>query len=100
MAKEKKIIAELSVIPIGLGPSVSKYVKEAIRELKSSNVRVELSSMGTILEADNIDDLLEAVKRAHEAVFKAGAVRVVTTLKIDERRDKKLTIESKLEALK
>ena len=98
--KKKKIIAELSVIPLGLGPSVSRYVKEAIRELKSSNIRFELSAMGTVLEADNIDALFEAVKMAHEAVFKAGALRVVTTLKIDDRRDKALSIESKLKAIK
>ncbi|MBN2518617.1 MAG: MTH1187 family thiamine-binding protein [Candidatus Altiarchaeota archaeon] len=100
MAKEKKIVAELSVVPLGVGPSVSKYVKEAIRQLKSGNVRVELGAMGTVLEADDMDDLLEAVKMAHEAVFRAGAVRVVTTLKIDERRDKNLSIESKLKAIK
>jgi uncharacterized protein (TIGR00106 family) len=100
MAKEGKIIAELSILPLGVGPSVSRYVKEAVKELKLSGMRVELSAMGTILEADNIDSLLEAVKRAHESVFKAGAERVVTTLKVDERRDKAMSIESKLRAIK
>ncbi len=100
MANEQKIIAELSVVPLGSGPSVSKYVKAAIRELKSSNVRVELSAMGTILEAGSIDDILKAAKRAHEAAFQAGAVRVVTTLKIDDRRDKIQSIESKLAAIR
>ena len=36
----------------------------------------------------------------HEAVFDAGAMRVLTTVKIDERRDKPSSISSKVEAVK
>ncbi len=100
MAEKSRVVAELSVVPLGVGPSVSKYVKEALKELRSSGVRVEPGAMGTIIEADDMDKLLEAVKRAHEAVFRAGAIRVVTTLRIDDRRDKELSIESKLAAIK
>lgn len=100
MAKERRIIAELSVVPLGVGPSVSRYVKAAITELKAaSEVRVELGAMGTVLEADDMDELLGAVRRAHDAAFEAGAQRVVTTLRMDERRDKRLSIESKLESV-
>lgn len=96
---EKKIIAELSVVPLGVGTSVGRYVKAALVELQKSRVRVEPSAMGTVLEAEDMDTLLETVKEAHEAVFKAGAKRVVTTLKIDDRRDKELSIESKLKSI-
>jgi len=98
--KQKMILAELSVVPLGVGTSVSGYVKAALKELEKSTVKVKPTAMGTILEAEDIDSLLDAVKNAHEAVFDAGAKRVVTTLKIDDRRDKNLTIESKLEAIK
>jgi len=36
----------------------------------------------------------------HEAVFNAGVMRVVTTIKIDDRRDKTSTMDSKMESLK
>jgi uncharacterized protein (TIGR00106 family) len=100
MEKEKRLIAELSIVPLSEGSSVSNYVKEALKELRATGLRVEPTAMGTILEADDMDSLLEAVKRAHEAVFRAGAMRAVTTLKIDDRRDKKLSIEGKLKSIK
>lgn len=94
------IVADLSIIPIGVGESVSRYVKRAVEELKSSGLRVELGAMSTVLEARNIDELFEAVKRAREAVFEMGAKRVYTILRIDERRDKELSIEGKLSKLR
>jgi uncharacterized protein (TIGR00106 family) len=54
--------------------------------------------MGTILEG-SFDQVLEAVRQVHEVPFTLGALRVVTTLKIDERRDRKLTISGKLESV-
>lgn len=95
------IIAELSVVPLGTtSPSVSKYVKTALEELKRSGVKFEVGAMSTTIETENLETLFSAVKMAHEAVFTAGAKRVVTTLKIDDRRDKDASIISKLEALK
>jgi len=93
------IIAELSTFPIGEGTSLSRYVKAAVRELESCNVRVTRGAMGTVIEADDLDILMAAVKRAHEAVVKAGAKRVYTTLKIDDRRDVERTADDKLASL-
>ena len=36
----------------------------------------------------------------HEVPFAKGAMRVITTLKIDDRCDKKLTMKGKLDAVK
>jgi uncharacterized protein (TIGR00106 family) len=55
--------------------------------------------MGTLLEADNPDDLFKAIKIAHEAVFKAGSQRVVTSVKIDDRRDRQRTMEDKVQSV-
>lgn len=93
------IIAEISVVPIGEGTSVSRYVKAAIEMLKRTELKVIPNPMGTVLEAKNIDSLLLGVKKAHEAVFKLGAKRVLTTIKIDERRDKKVTADNKMKAI-
>jgi len=94
------VVAELSVIPLGKDVSVSKYVKAALEVLKSANVKYELGAMSTTIEAKNLDELFSVVKMAHEAVFRMGAKRVVTTVKIDDRRDKTLSIASKLEAIR
>lgn len=95
-----KIIAELSTFPIGEGTSLSKFVKRAVQEIeKYQGVRVVHHPMGTVIEADNIDQILEITKLAHEAIFSAGAQRVLTQLKIDDRKDKSRKMEDKLKAI-
>lgn len=89
------VVVELTVIPIGTeGPSLSKYVAGALDELEEHDVKYELTSSGTIIEGD-LDEVLEAAREVHESLFDEEIKRVVTTLQIDDRRDKDLTIEGK-----
>lgn len=95
------IILEFSVVPVGTGNTgVSEYVAKACKVIESSGVRYMVTPMGTIIEADTLERALEVVKKTHEAVIEAGAKRVITTIKIDDRRDKKRRMEEKVEALK
>jgi len=43
--------------------------------------------------------VLQAVRAAHEVPFSQGALRVGTTLRIDERRDKEITMEGKVRSV-
>lgn len=70
----------------------------AIKKLK--NIKYEVTAMGTILEAEKLEEILVAVKTAHDALFRSGIKRVVSTVKIDDRRDKPRTLTSKVEAVK
>jgi uncharacterized protein (TIGR00106 family) len=80
-------VVEISVTPIGVGTSVSEYVTGCLRIVRESGIKYQLTPMGTILEGD-IRDILELVGRMHESPFNAGAVRVSTLIKIDDRRDR------------
>lgn len=92
---------DISVVPVGTsGPSVSQYVAGAVRILKNEpGIKYELTAMNTIIEGD-LDELLSLAQRMHRSAFDAGAKRVVTTIRIDERIDKPLTIEGKIKAVK
>ncbi len=92
---------DISVVPVGTKtPSVSKYVAGAVKILQHEpGIKYELTAMNTIIEGD-LDKLLTLARRMHRSAFDAGAKRVVTTLRIDERRDKPLTIEGKVKAVK
>ncbi|MBA7607889.1 hypothetical protein ES703_15058 [subsurface metagenome] len=94
-------IVELSVFPVGTDtPSISTYVASAVRVLESAkDIKYEVTGMGTIIEGD-LERLLTLVGKMHQAVFDAGAMRVETVCKIDERRDKVSTVSGKLESLK
>jgi len=94
-------IVEVSVIPLGTEtPSVSQYVARAVEVLQGEkDIKYELTAMGTIIEGD-LEHLLTLVRKMHKAVFDAGITRVVTTIKIDDRRDKISGMSSKIESLK
>jgi len=94
-------IVEFSVVPIGTkSPSISEYVVEAVKVLKKyGNLKFEVTPMGTVIEGDDLGEILKIILEAHESVFKAGARRIVTTIKIDDRRDKKETMEYKVQVV-
>lgn len=94
-------IVEVSVVPVGTKtPSVSKYVAKAVKILREEkDIKYELTAMGTIIEGD-LERLLSLVSRMHQSAFDAGAMRVVTAVKIDERRDKPSSMTSKVETVK
>jgi len=93
-------ILEISVVPIGIkGTSLSHYVADCVKVLrKEKKVKYELTSMGTNIEG-NLRDLIRVALKMHGVPFKKGAPRVLTTLKIDDRRDKKGTLEGKKKAV-
>lgn len=95
-----KIIAELSTFPVGLGTSLSKYVKQAVKQIDDfPDIRVIHHPMGTVIEVDSLDQVFTVTKLAHEAILNAGAERVVTQLRIDDRRDKSRRMEDKIAAI-
>jgi uncharacterized protein (TIGR00106 family) len=93
-------LMEITVIPLGTGTSMSKYVAKAVWALESvPEIDYELTSMGTIV-LGRMDRLLEAAQKMHQAVLDAGAKRIETTIRIDDRQDKPVNLTSKLAALK
>lgn len=93
-------IVAVSVAPLGTGSaSVSKYVAAAERILRDDGrVRYRLDPMFTTIEGD-LPVIFEIIQKMHEAVFAEGAVRVSTVIKIDERRDKQVRMEEKVQAV-
>jgi uncharacterized protein (TIGR00106 family) len=82
------VIAEVSIFPLGTRtPSVSEYVKVAVKELEAPGLKCTLGPMGTTVEAETTEEAYTAVARAQAAVFDLGVGRVYTVIKMDERRD-------------
>jgi uncharacterized protein (TIGR00106 family) len=99
---EEKIMAlmEITVVPLGMGTSLSKWVAKAVKVLETEpEIDYELTSMGTIVQG-RVDRLLEVAQKMHQAMLDAGAKRVSTTIKIDDRVDKEATLRSKLVSLR
>ncbi|MBM4447244.1 MAG: MTH1187 family thiamine-binding protein [Chloroflexi bacterium] len=96
-----RVVAEVSIIPIGTGDTgLSHHVVSCLEVLKGrKDLTYRLTPMGTVIEGP-LDKLLEAVRKMHEVPFTRGASRVVTHLKIDDRRDKPTTMASKVESVR
>ncbi len=93
-------VAEIVVVPLGTGsPSISAYVAQCLEILaKNDRIKYQLTPMGTIVEGE-VSDILRLVQEMHEVPFKNGALRVSTSLRLDERRDKELSMEGKVKAV-
>ncbi|GAA3403360.1 MTH1187 family thiamine-binding protein [Paenibacillus hodogayensis] len=94
-------IIEVTVIPVGTDTtSLSGYVAEMQRLLieAGDSIRYQLTPMSTILEGDLVV-LLNVLRRLHESPFAAGANRVCTTIKIDDRRDRPSSMEQKMRSV-
>jgi uncharacterized protein (TIGR00106 family) len=92
-------MAAVSISPVGEGTSVSRYVAAALAVARGQDaVRTRLDPMFTTLEGD-LDAIFALIRRMHEAAFEAGAVRVGTVIKLDDRRDRPAAMEDKVEAV-
>lgn len=97
---KESIIAEIKILPIGTPtPSLSRYISACVDAIKGNpNITCVVTAMGTIVQGP-MDQVLALAQRVHEIPFAMGVQRVVTTIYIDDRRDKPATIESKVKAV-
>ena len=93
-----KVIADICLIPIGVGVSLSPYVKEAYNALKKSGLPCTLGPYGTVIEGE-YEEVTGAIKAAMEAVHEKGAPRITMTIKMGSRVDKDQTAEEKVNAI-
>lgn len=93
-----KVIADLCVVPLGVGVSVSKYVAACEKVLAEAGLKTSLHAYGTNIEGD-WDAVFAAIKRCHEAVHAMGAPRITTTLKFGTRTDREQTMEDKVRSV-
>ena len=94
------ILAQLSVYPLGEGISLSRFVKKGVQVIKESGFTYEIGGLSTAIQVPDLDSLFFLVKKVHQAHLDEGAKRIVIDLKVDDRRDKDATIESKRKAVK
>jgi uncharacterized protein (TIGR00106 family) len=92
------MIVELSVIPIGVGTSLSEYVAVVMKVITDSGLKYESHSMGTNIECE-WDDITPLVKKCHDELRKKGVQRISTSLRISERTDKPYTMSGKMRSL-
>ncbi len=92
------VIADICLVPIGVGVSVSKYIAACQPVFQDAGLKPHLHSYGTTIEGD-WETVFAAIKRCHEVVHDLGAPRISTTLKFGTRTDRPQTIEQKVQSV-
>ncbi len=94
------VVVEVSIVPIGTGETgISHYIAACLEVLEGKkDLSYRLTPMGTVLEGP-LDEVLKVIHQMHEVPFEKGASRLITNIKIDDRRDKPVTMATKVESV-
>jgi uncharacterized protein (TIGR00106 family) len=92
------VIADICIIPLGVGVSVSNEIAVCERIFAEAGLRTTLHAYGTNVEGE-WDRVFAAVKRCHEALHAAGVPRISTTMKFGTRTDRKQTMADKVRSV-
>ncbi len=90
-----KVIADICIVPLGVGTSVSKEVTECERILRQTGLKTHLHAYGTNIEGE-WDEVFAALKQCHETLHAMGVPRISTNLRVGTRTDKPQTMEDKV----
>jgi uncharacterized protein (TIGR00106 family) len=81
------VTAELCLVPLGVGVSVSAYVSACVREIRAAGFTPEVHAYGTNFEGD-WDAVMAVLRRCHEVVHEMGAPRIHSSVKLGTRTDR------------
>jgi uncharacterized protein (TIGR00106 family) len=93
-----KVIADLCVVPLGVGVSVSKYVARCQKILEESGLEHRMHAYGTNVEGE-WDEVFRALRRCHEEIHDMGAPRISTSLRLGTRVDREQRMGDKIRSV-
>ncbi|WP_337861165.1 MTH1187 family thiamine-binding protein [Ferroplasma sp.] len=95
------IVADVTFYPIGKGVSVGDTIRKVIEYMKNNkSIKCYPNSMATVIECENIDILMDAVKDTEKFIESLGFPRIETILRIDNRTDIENSVERKIKYVK
>ena len=93
-----KAMADICVIPMGVGLSVSSYVAECQKIFSEAGLEARMHAYGTNVEGE-IGDVLAAIQRCHERIHESGAPRISTTIRLGTRTDREQSMQDKIDSV-
>ena len=93
------VIVDLTVLPLGVGVSLSKYVAACETVFQEAGLKTELHANGTNIEGD-WDRVFGAIKRCHEVLHGMGVPRITCVIKSGTRTDRPQTMADKVKSVR
>ena len=91
---DHKINLALQIIPKSDEHDLYTLVDKAIQVIQDSGLKYEVCPFETVIEG-RYEEILEVVKKAQAACFKAGAEELLVNIKMQVRKDGDVSIEEK-----
>jgi uncharacterized protein (TIGR00106 family) len=88
------MLAEFSIVPIGVGSSIGDKVAEVLGIVDASGLPYKVTPMGTVIEGE-WDEVMKLLKECHTTIMLTEE-RVVTSITIDDRPGKLNRINEKV----
>lgn len=93
-----KVIADLCLVPIGVGVSVSEYIAACEEVIQEAGLEHHLHAYGTNIEGE-WEQVFGAIQRCHEVVHEMGAPRIHSTLRFGTRVDRAQSMDDKVRSV-
>lgn len=93
------VLVDVSIVPIGVGVSLSTYVAACERVLQDAGLTPHLHAYGTNVEGE-WEQVFAAIKRCHQVLHEMGAPRVSTNLRLGTRTDRPQTLQDKVDSVR
>ena len=91
------VLLEMSIVPLGQGESVSKYVAQCVDLVDQSGLDYELHAMGTIVEGE-LSQVMQLMQQCIEKIAEHSD-RVTCTAKLDYRRGLQGRLTAKVDSV-
>jgi len=92
------IVADFSMVPMGTGTGAAQYIQAVYQVLQESGVKYLPGPMSTAVETESFQQLFDVIEKANHMLEQMGVQRIITTIKIDRRLDKEISIQTKMAA--
>ena len=93
-----KVAADLCIVPMGVGPSVSPYVREIRTIIEASGLTATMHPNGTNIEGELLD-ICRLAERCEARLAEMGVQRTFFTMIFSTRRDKDQSMADKMTAV-
>jgi uncharacterized protein (TIGR00106 family) len=92
------LIADVSIVPLGVGLSLSAYVAACERIFQEAGLDPQLHANGTNVEGE-WETVMAALRRCHEELHRMGVPRISTNVRLGTRIDRPQTMADKVKSV-
>lgn len=94
-----KVMVDVSIVPLGVGVSLSPYIAECQRIFQHAGLTTALHAYGTTIEGE-WDVVFASIRACHERLHAMGVPRITASLRVGTRTDRDQTIEDKIRSVR